>query len=99
MLRVKVELVSDSRSVPLALALIGNISNLADTSDYGVFAIEAPDRLVDRDTFECRGVIERHPRKQTVWALVRKAAAWAASGGKPEQGDDDAGAVTDEEPE
>lgn len=79
MLRIKVELVSDGRSVPLALALAGNISNLADTSDYGVFAIEAPDHLIDGDAFECRGLIERHHRRQTVWALVLKVAAWAAA--------------------
>ena len=79
MLRVRVELVSDGRSVPLALALVGNISNLADTSDYGVFTVKAPDRLVDCDAFACRGLVERHHRRQTVWALVLKVAAWAAA--------------------
>jgi hypothetical protein len=63
----------------LARAGIGNVSNLADVSDYEVVANETENRLAGTPAWKSRGLLPQHDRRQSVWTLVAKAAAWAAS--------------------
>jgi hypothetical protein len=62
----------------LARAGIGNISNLADVSDYEIVASEGANPLTGTPAWKGRGLLHQHDRRQSVWALVAKAAAWAA---------------------
>lgn len=59
----------------IASATAGNISNLADCSDYrcGSVTLPFPDRSADPKRTEF--LIEGHNRNQTVWALIEKMAA------------------------
>ena len=57
MLIVTVEIASPGKRRILAEAKIGNISDLADVSDYAVYAIEGPNMLANRREWESRGVI------------------------------------------
>jgi len=81
MLRITVELVPGGIGRPrvLARAIAGNVSDLADTSDYQVAANEGRNPLVGRPAWEAHGHILGHDRVQSVWALVAKLAAWAAA--------------------
>jgi hypothetical protein len=56
-------------------AKLVNQSNLADVSDYSLLWTETGDASLGIATEEGRLRIERHNRRQTVWALVAKAAA------------------------
>jgi hypothetical protein len=81
MLRVIVELVpggDESRKRELARADIGNISHLAPVSDYVVRASENMNGLAGRPAWAKTGLVTKHNRNQTVWALVARAADWAA---------------------
>ncbi|WP_425046501.1 hypothetical protein [Primorskyibacter sp. S87] len=64
---------------PVAKALAGNMSDLADVSDYKVRVVEhgAPDLDVAASDFT--GWIRNHPRRTSVWHLVRKIAEVATS--------------------
>ena len=77
MLIVTVEIASAGHRRILAEAKIGNLSDLADVSDYGVYVVEGANPLAARRPWEARGVIEKHDRRQTVWGLVEKVAKWA----------------------
>ena len=82
MLVIKVELWpgGDERyKTVLARAGIGNISNLADVSDYEVLASEGANPLTGTPAWKGRGLLQMHDRRQSVWALVAKAAACAAA--------------------
>lgn len=81
MLRITVELIPGGVGRPreLARAVLGNVSDLADRSDYQVAAREGDNSLCGRRAWEARGLIAGHDRNQSVWALVAKAAAWAAA--------------------
>jgi hypothetical protein len=82
MLVIKVELWpgGDERyKTVLARAGIGNISNLADVSDYEVLASEGKNPLTGTPAWKGRGLLHMHDRRQSVWALVAKAATWAAA--------------------
>jgi hypothetical protein len=64
---------------PVARALVGNMSDLADVSDYKVRAVEqgAPDLGIPAS--DVTGWIKGHPRRTSVWHLVRKIAEVATS--------------------
>lgn len=63
----------------IARALAGNVSNLADVSDYEVACREyANEGLGIPDSEQC-GQIVGHNRNQTVWKLVHKIAEIALS--------------------
>jgi hypothetical protein len=82
MLRVIVELVPGGREKlkrELARIQLGNITDLHSVSDYAIFACEDVNPVAQRGRWESRGLIAGHDRNQTVWALVAKAAAWAAA--------------------
>jgi hypothetical protein len=82
MLVIKVELWpgGDERfKTVLARAGIGNVSNLAEVSDYEVAASEGANPLTGTPAWKGRGLLHQHDRRQSVWALVAKAAAWAAA--------------------
>ena len=78
MLRITVEIIS-GRKRTLATADISNMSGLADVSDYAVEAKTAARAEPSwHSEWEAHGMITGHDREQSVWALVAKAAAWAA---------------------
>jgi hypothetical protein len=62
----------------LAKAHIGNLSSLAAASDYQVAASEGANPLTGIPAWTGRGLLHQHDRRQSVWALVAKAAAWEA---------------------
>lgn len=68
---------SDSRL--FSRAGISNISELADVSDYEVVASEGANPVARTPAWKGRGRVCLHDRRQSVWALVAKAAAWAAA--------------------
>jgi hypothetical protein len=81
MLRVTIELIpggDENRRRELARMHIANLSNLAVMSDYTIYANEGVNPHARTVAWEIRGMISRHDREQSVWALVAKAAAWAA---------------------
>ncbi len=81
MLRITIELVPGGREhakKTIATAEISNVSYLADVSDY---VIEVDTKTCPNPrlpAWQSRGMIAGHDRRATVWALVAKAAAWAA---------------------
>ncbi len=80
MLRIRVELVpggDESRVREQARIELANISGLAHISDYRIMAWERDNRVSGIPEWESRGQILNHDRRQTVWSLVEKAAAWA----------------------
>ena len=82
MLVIKVELWPggyEDMKRTLAKADIGNMSSLADVSDYQVAASEGANPIAGTPAWKGRGLLHQHDRRQSVWALVAKAAAWAAA--------------------
>ena len=71
MLTIEIRLNGDK----IATAELANVSDLADLSDYALSWEEREeiDLNIPRDSGELK--IEGHRRRQTVWALVAKAAA------------------------
>lgn len=58
---------------------IANISNLAERSDYRVIATEDPSDITGLvDGLNENFVVQNHLRRQSVWALVGRAAGMAA---------------------
>lgn len=80
MLRIVVEIVPGGVGKPreLAKAVLGNMSDLADRSDYATRAREGANILAASPSWHSRGHILGHDRHQTVWRLVERAAKWAA---------------------
>lgn len=74
MLRITIEHVSGGRTKVLATASVGNVSDLADLSDYDVLAAEAANALTGREAWRRRVAIEGHDRNSSVWRLVEKIA-------------------------
>ena len=77
MLRVTVEIVPGGiRELRRTIASmsIGNISNLADISDYQVDAIEATNHLAGTPSRSASCKVLEHDRRQSVWVLIAKAA-------------------------
>ena len=82
MLRIIVQLVpggAEQRAHEVARAELGNLSELAPTSDYSISACEGANPLRASAAWDRRGLIVSHDRRQSVWALVAKAASWAAT--------------------
>jgi hypothetical protein len=81
MLRVTVEIWpggDETRARVLATAEVGNISELADTSDYEVTVAEGHNPLTKTPPWTRRGHVFQHNRRASVWALVAKVSSWAA---------------------
>jgi hypothetical protein len=74
---VTVELLSDGRRRVLGKICLQNLSDLRDVSDYKVNVTEGDNAVSGEGMWWGDGRIENHDRRQTVWALVAKAAAWA----------------------
>jgi hypothetical protein len=78
MLKVTVEIlpagVSSLRRT-LAVMTIGNLSNLADLSDYEVSAMESPNPLACTNARGTSVKVIGHRRRQSVWKLVGAAIA------------------------
>ena len=66
-----------SRAWEQAVAEVGNVSNLAPVSDYVVSAGENQNGVTGALDWNARGHILRHDRRQSIWALVARVAAWA----------------------
>jgi hypothetical protein len=80
MLRIRIEIVpfgDENRVRELARAELGNIT-AGDLSDYRITAREGVNPVAGRGHWESCGLIAKHDRRQTVWRLVERAAAWAA---------------------
>jgi hypothetical protein len=81
MLRVTVEIWpggDETRARVLATAAVGNVSDLAETSDYDVSVTEGRNPLTNTPPWSRRGYVLQHDRRKSVWALVAKVAMWAA---------------------
>ena len=78
MLRVTVELVPGGAAAfrhTIGLMTIGNISDLAEVSDYRVSVTEAPNPLIGAPLQVRNFVVHGHSRRQSVWRLVARALA------------------------
>jgi hypothetical protein len=77
MLRIMVELIPGGFS-PLRRKIasmdIGNISDLAEVSDYKIDAIESANSLIATPARSASCIVRQHNRNQSVWALVARAA-------------------------
>lgn len=62
---------------PVAKATAGNVSDLAEISDYEVRATEIGALHLNIPAKDVTGRIGGHPRKTSVWHLVQKIAALA----------------------
>jgi hypothetical protein len=81
MLRIRIELIPDgdeSRARELGRAQLSNISSLSAVSDYAIYVCEGVNIIAETGRWERRGVIGRHDRRGSVWALAAKVAIWAA---------------------
>jgi hypothetical protein len=63
---------------------IANISNLSEVSDYDVAVMEGPNPLTGAKARAASVAVKNHHRRQTVWALIAKA-AHAAEGARFEE--------------
>ncbi|WP_050631751.1 hypothetical protein [Bradyrhizobium viridifuturi] len=76
MLVVKVELWPAGSSAlrqPLGTMHIGNVSNLADLSDYQVIVMETANALTGTPPGIAKFSVLAHARRQRVWALLQRA--------------------------
>jgi hypothetical protein len=77
MLRVTVELIPGGYQPlrrTIATMNIGNVTDLADVSDYKIHAIEAANPLTATPPRSANCIVSRHDRRQSVWSLIAKAA-------------------------
>jgi hypothetical protein len=77
MLRVIIEILPGGQSQlrrTIASMRIGNISDLAEVSDYRVDAIESANHLAGTPSRSATCTVTGHDRRQSVWTLVAKAA-------------------------
>ena len=79
MIRIIIEIIPGGvgKARELAQAVLGNVSDLADRSDYAIRAREGANRLTGAPAWDSRGNILGHNRNQTVWRLIERAAKWA----------------------
>src|SRR3989304_601627 len=89
MLRIIVEIVPAGYGRPreVARAELGNISDLGKISDYAIEVEEGVNGVTWAKPWESHGMICGHDREQSVWALVAKAAAWAAAEAEKQGGE------------
>lgn len=64
-------------------AYIRNVSDLSDISDYEFTAISKASPVTGAPGWETQGVIKRHDRIQSAWALVAKVASKVAASEAP----------------
>jgi hypothetical protein len=77
MLRVTIELVPggyDPLRRTIASMSIGNVSDLADISDYRIDAVESANPMTLKPARSATCTVLRHDRRQSVWSLISKAA-------------------------
>ena len=82
MLRIIVEIVPPAASRPkreVARVELSNVAESGKTSSYTIEVEEGINGVTFAGAWEARGMICDHDREQSVWALVAKAAAWAAA--------------------
>ena len=72
----------------VAMMTIANLSNLADVSDYCIEASEGENRIASLPARSMQSEVKHHDRRQSVWALIAKAAA-AVAGAEGTAADDD----------
>ena len=80
MLVVTVDLVPggyESHRRTIGSMRIANVSNLSDLANYAVDVIEGANPLAGTRARNARCTVERHDRRQAVWALLAKAAGEA----------------------
>ncbi len=70
-----------ANQTPIAEASAGNMSMLADISDYKVHAVEHAAPKLDIPAIDVTGWVRDHPRRTSVWHLVRKIAELAVGEG------------------
>jgi hypothetical protein len=58
---------------------LANVTGLSGLDDYAIHAAEGVNPVAVRGAWESRGLIGRHDRNQSVFALLAKGAAWAAA--------------------
>ena len=63
-----------ARRRTIASLRIGNVSDLADISDYAVDILEAANPLADTPARNGGCRVEGHDRRQSIWALIARAA-------------------------
>ncbi len=66
-----------ANQTPIAEAWAGNMSMLADISDYKVRAVEYPAPQLGIPAMDITDWVRSHPRRTSVWHLVRKIAEMA----------------------
>lgn len=83
MLKITIDLIPGGFGAARTIATmrIANVSALADISDYRIDATEARNPLTGEPAKSAAFEVAGHDRRQTVWALVAKAAE-AACGAK-----------------
>jgi hypothetical protein len=77
MLRVTIDLVPSGYEPlrrTIATMIIGNMSDLADFSNYRIEVMEAENKLTSQPPRSCVCEVLEHDRRQSVWALIEKAA-------------------------
>ena len=82
MIRVTVELWPggrEARAREIARMDIANVSDLAQTSDYGFRASSVANQLSGQPALVVRGTVEGHRRDQSIWALIAKTAGRVAA--------------------
>ncbi|WP_041357807.1 hypothetical protein [Nitrobacter hamburgensis] len=78
MLAITIDLVPggyESHRRTIGSMRIANRSDLADVSDYSVEIMEAANALTGGGPRNAACIVERHDRRQSVWALLEKACA------------------------
>jgi hypothetical protein len=73
MLKVTVDLLPagiSSLRRTLAVMTVGNVSDLADFSDYDVSAMEGPNPLAGTNARSTSVQVIHHDRRQSVWKLI-----------------------------
>jgi hypothetical protein len=86
MLRIVVDLIPGGFNPlrrTIATMTIANVSNLADRSDYAVEAMEGANGLAGFPPRNISAEVLDHDRRQSVWALISKAAHAAAEAEPP----------------
>jgi hypothetical protein len=78
MLRVIVEILPGGHRElrrTIASMAIGNTSELADVSNYTIDVMESANHLTSTPSRSATVTVTGHDRRQSVWALIAKAAA------------------------
>jgi hypothetical protein len=77
MIAITVELIPgglQARRRTIGTMRISNASNLADISDYTIHCMEGANPLADTKPRHGSCTVENHDRRQSIWALIARAA-------------------------